>query len=66
MLHHNSLGNYNFLQGIEPYSSGVIADENFELVRVTMPQSIKWDAGFDEISKYLIKENQSIHALASI
>ena len=66
MLHHNSLGNYKFLQGIEPYSCGVIADENFELVRVTMPQSIKWDAGFDEISKYLIKENLSIHALASI
>ena len=66
MLHHNSLGNYKFLQGIEPYSCGVIADENFELVRVTMLQSIKWDNGFDEISKYLAKENQSIHALASI
>lgn len=66
MLHHNSLGNYKFLPGIEPYSCGVIADKNFELVRVTMPQSIKWDNGFDEISEYLIKEKQSIHALAAI
>ncbi len=66
MLHHNSLGNYRFLQGIEPYSCGVIADKNFELVRVTMPQSIKWENGFDKVFEYLIKESQSIHSLASI
>lgn len=66
MLHHNFLGHYKFVQGIEPYSCGVIADEDFELVRVTMPQSIKWDNGFDAISEYLNKKNQNIYALASI
>lgn len=66
MLNHNSAGNYQFLLGIEPYSCGVIADKNFELVRVTVPKNIKWDLGFKLINRFLQKRKLNIHALASI
>ena len=47
MLLPNPAGNYHFLTGIEPYSSGVIADPGFEIVHVTLARPCPYREGFD-------------------
>ena len=42
MLLHNPQGHYRFLKGIAPYSCGVIADEGFEIVHVTLATPPPW------------------------
>ena len=66
MLHHNTEGHFRFLQGIEPYSCGVIADENYELVRVTMLRNTQWEDGFNKIYRHLSNQPHHMRALASI
>ena len=36
----NPKGGYRFLPGIEPYSSGVIAEPGFEIVHVTLSSPV--------------------------
>ena len=54
MLLPNRQGHYHFLTGIDPYSSGVIADPGFEIVHVTLrAPDTEWRQGFDVIDDHL-------------
>ncbi|HTE20693.1 MAG TPA: RidA family protein [Armatimonadota bacterium] len=53
MLVANPHGDYHFLPGSEPYSSGVVADPGFEIVHVTLLQPPPYQAGFDFIAEHL-------------
>jgi hypothetical protein len=43
----NTSGHYRFLKGIEPYSCGVAADPDWEIVRVALREPVGWREGFD-------------------
>lgn len=66
MLLPNPAGNYHFLTGIEPYSSGVIADPGFEIVHVTLARPCPYRAGFDRIDAVLKGAGRSRAALCGI
>ena len=53
MLIQNPRGNYRFLQGIEPYSCGVIADPGYQIVHVTLAHWLPWRLGFERVDAYL-------------
>jgi hypothetical protein len=53
MLISNPRGNFRFLPGIEPYSSGVVADPGFEIVHVTLLRPLPYREGFDQIAAVL-------------
>lgn len=59
-------GGYSFLPGIEPYSSGVRADEGFEIVRVTFQEPIPYLAGFGRIRELLSADARPAAALCGI
>lgn len=53
MLVAQPLGQYRFLPGGEPYSSGVVADRGAEIVHATLLRPVPWRAGFDRIDRHL-------------
>jgi hypothetical protein len=46
-------GDYSFVPGIAPYSCGVIANEGFEVVHVTLRTMVGWRKGFDLIDSFM-------------
>ena len=60
-------GNYRFLTGIAPYSSGVIAMPGFEIIRVRLhhPLAVN-ESVFDRIAQHLIEADRPIQALCSM
>ena len=48
----NERGGYDFLEGIEPYSSGVVARERFEVVHVALDKLLPWRDGFARVEEY--------------
>ncbi len=46
-------GDYSFVPGIAPYSCGVIANEGFEVVHVTLRTMVGWRKGFELIDSFL-------------
>ena len=66
MLIENSRGGYEFLQGIEPYSCGVVALPGFEIVHVTMIEDLPWRLGFDRIAAHLEDADQDRISLCAI
>lgn len=44
---------YQFLRGIDPYSSGVIAETGFEIVHVTLSGWLPWDTGLAAARRYV-------------
>jgi hypothetical protein len=62
----NPRGDYHFLSGIEPYSSGVIADPGFEIVRVALLGEVPYRSGFARIGEHLEREGRSPQALCAI
>ncbi len=60
-------GNYRFLQGIAPYSSGVVAMSGFEIVRVSMRQPVPLRLPvFEHITNFLALVNRPLHALCAM
>lgn len=53
MLIENSAGNYHFLTGIAPYSSGVVAAAGYQIVRAVLAQPLPYREGFQRIERYL-------------
>lgn len=49
----NTRAGYRFLQGIEPYSSGVIALPGWEIVHATLETSLPWREGLFAVRDYL-------------
>jgi hypothetical protein len=59
-------GNYRFLTGNAPYSSGVVARPGHEIVRVTLQRLLPYPEGFALIDSYLREQGQPRHALCAI
>lgn len=62
----NPRGNYRFLTGIAPYSSGVIADAGHEIVHVVLHQPPAYRNGFEFVAKRLEAEGRPRTALCAI
>jgi hypothetical protein len=56
-------GHYQFLPGIAPYSCGVVAEQGYEVVRVTLRAALTWREGFDFVDRLLAQEG---HPRASL
>jgi hypothetical protein len=59
-------GQYRFLPGIAPYSSGVAAMPGHEIVHVTLRGPVPWRDGFALIDRHLREERRSRAALCAI
>jgi hypothetical protein len=59
-------GQYRFLPGIAPYSSGVVAMPGHEVVHVTLRAPIPWRDGFALIDRHLRDERRARAALCAI
>lgn len=62
----NPKGHYHFLVGIDPYSSGVIADAGYEVVHATLKRSVPWRDGFEAIDAHLHGMGQDRYALCGV
>jgi hypothetical protein len=62
----NPHGNYFFLKGIEPYSCGVIAAPDHEIVHLTFRWPLPWRRGFEAVSAHLEAAGRSRHALCAM
>lgn len=62
----NPKGGYRFLPGIEPYSSGVIAEPRHEIVHATLARPIPWHAGLLAVRRYLESTGATHHALCGV
>jgi hypothetical protein len=62
----NDKGNYRFLTGSAPYSSGVLATTGYEIVHVSVRKPLLYRQGFEFIDRYLADEQRPIHALCAI
>ena len=62
----NFAGNYRFLTGSAPYSSGVVAMPGYEIVHVTLRQPPPYRQGFETIAHYLDAQNRPRQALCAI
>jgi hypothetical protein len=62
----NPRGNYRFLTGIAPYSSGVVAMPGYEIVYIILHEPLPYRQGFDLIERYLSAEGRPRHALCAI
>ena len=62
----NPKGGYRFLLGIEPYSSGVIAEPGFEIVHVTLATPLPWHVGLQWVRRYLEWIDLTQHALCGV
>ncbi len=63
MLLDNPSGNYRFLTGIAPYSSGVVAMPGHEIIHVTLSRPIPYRQGFDRIERFLDEAGRPKQAL---
>jgi hypothetical protein len=62
----NSQGNYRFLTGIAPYSSGVAAFPGYEIVHATLRQPRPYRQGFELIERHLAAQDRPRQALCTI
>jgi len=65
-LKQNLKGNYRFLSGISPFSSGVSALKGFEIVHLTLQQPMPYRNGFNLIEKHLASLGRPRHALCAV
>jgi hypothetical protein len=66
MLIANPRGNYFFLKGIEPYSSGVAAAPDHEIVHLNFRQPLPWRRGFEAVGDHLEKVGRPRAALCAM
>lgn len=59
-------GNFRFLRGIAPYSSGAIAERNYQIVHVTFAVPPPYHLGFVEIDRHLEQEQRPPESLCGI
>lgn len=62
----NINGGYRFASGIAPYSAGVVALPGFEIVHVTLQQSVPYRDGFVQIDRWLSGQNRPRMALCAV
>ena len=66
MLIDNPQGGYRFLTGISPFSSGVVADDGYEVVHATLGAHVPWREGFELIDAHLSAVGRERPALCAI
>jgi hypothetical protein len=66
MLKPCARGNYRFLPGIAPFSSGAVADPGYQVVHATLRRPLPWRKGFDLIDAHLSAESRPRQALCAI
>lgn len=66
MVKGNLHGNYMFLKGIEPYSCGVIAAPDHEIIHLTFRQPLPWRQGFEAVSAHLAQVGRPRAALCAM
>ena len=62
----NPKGHYHFLKGIPAFSGGVVADEGYEIVYVTLVQELPWREGFRRLEVFLEGQEGGKTALCGI
>lgn len=62
----NPKGNYVFLTGIAPYSSGAAAMPGYEIVHVTLRRPLPYRQGFELIQQHLQAQDRPKNALCAI
>ena len=62
----NPHGNYRFLTGIAPYSSGVVAMPGHEIIHVTLAHPIPYRQGFERIEQLLGHVGRSKQTLCAV
>ena len=62
----NPRGGYGFLSGIEPYSSGVMAESGWEIVHATLANPLAWHDGLFSIRRHLEHLGRDRHALCGV
>jgi len=65
-LMNNPKGNYVFLTGIAPYSSGAAAMPGYEIVHVTLHRPLPYRQGFELIEQHLQAQDRPKNALCAI
>jgi len=58
-------GGYAFLEGVYPYSQGVVALEGFAIERASFAHPVPMEEGFRRISRYLALQNRPKTALCA-
>jgi len=66
MLIDNPKGNYRFIAGRNPFSSGAVADEGHEIVRAAFDPMLPLDAGFTQIETHLRGVGRPLNALSGM
>ncbi len=66
MLIAHPSGCYKFLKGIAPYSCGVVAENGFQIVHVTLREATPWREGFDRIEAHLKASDLGRDALCGV
>jgi hypothetical protein len=66
MIVDNAKGNYRFIKGIEPFSSGAVAHPGYEIVHVTFNPFPPLQKGFDLIERHLQSLGRPIQALCGM
>jgi len=59
-------GDYRFLPGIAPFSSGVVAAPGYQVVHATLRAPVPWREGFALVERHLRAEGRSRPALCAI
>jgi hypothetical protein len=62
----NVKGNYRFLPGIAPFSSGAIAMPGYQVVHATLRRPMPWRKGFELIDAHLKEQQRPRAALCAI
>jgi len=65
-LVHDQPGNFRFLRGIAPYSSGAVADPGYEVVHVTLAPAPPYRKGFEAVDRRLKQQGRPPQALCGI
>ena len=62
----NPTGNFQFLKGIGPFSSGVVAHSGYEIVHVTFHPLPPLQRGFELIERHLQRSKRPLNALCGM
>ena len=62
----NNVGRgYSFLEGIYPYSSGVVAEAGFEVVHVTLGHWLPWEEGMQKARQFVETQDGNVEQLCA-
>jgi hypothetical protein len=66
MLVDNAKGNYDFVRGIEVFSSGAVAQRGFEIVHAALRPFVPLGAGYQLVQRHLREASRPLNALCGM